>query len=221
MPEPSDWILLTGLSFPCVIGLPDSERLHPQRLDVEIGLSLSLDGAAAGDLSASVDYVRVLEQVQFVAQHGRWRLLESLGSALAAHLLRRPAAEEGRAAIAATRVRLAKPEVFAGQAVPAIELHRKSQWLQDRAQLREAGGVRAFVLQESRETGAYHLDLAAASGWTVPPGMQVMVISGSVECAGHPRVSGEQLPPGSRLAAGSTAGARLLAVSLPPIASAS
>jgi FolB domain-containing protein len=210
--EPSDWLRLTGLSFPCLVGLTDREQLQAQRLDLEIALCLNLDGAAGGDLSASVDYRAVIEQVKFLAQEGRWRLLESLASALAAHLLRPPARDEGRIAIAGARVRLGKPEVFGGNPAPSIEIQRETAWLESRARFRDCGGVRAFVLQESRQTGAYHVDLTAAEHWTVAQGMHAMILAGHVDCEGR-KSPGDRLLPGSQVTARGPAGARLLLVS--------
>jgi dihydroneopterin aldolase len=216
VPEPTDWLRLTGFSFPCRIGVTDREQQAAQRLDVEIGLSLNLDGAAGGDLSASVDYGPVLEQVKFIAQQGRWKLLESLGAALAAHLLRRPAENEGRVAVATAHVRLSKPEAFPGGPVPGIDIQRSAAWLEARARSRELGGASAFVLQESRGAGAWHVDIPARAAWTPPPSMQVMIVAGALECDGRRRVAGEHPPFGSPWISQGPTGARVLAVGRPP-----
>ena len=59
-----DWIVLSGMSLPCVLGLHDWERRGPQALVAEVGMALDLDEAAGGDLSASVDYAAVLDQIR-------------------------------------------------------------------------------------------------------------------------------------------------------------
>jgi hypothetical protein len=52
----SDWIVLSEMSVPCVLGLYEWERQSPQALVAEVSMALDLDQAASGDLSASVDY---------------------------------------------------------------------------------------------------------------------------------------------------------------------
>src|SRR5438552_9505950 len=73
-----DWIVLSGISLRCVFGLYDWEQRSAQALVVEVAMALDLDGAAGGDLSASVDYAAVLNQIGFIAVCGKWRLLESM-----------------------------------------------------------------------------------------------------------------------------------------------
>ena len=62
-----DWIVLSGISLRCVFGLYDWEQRSAQALVVEVAMALDLDGAAGGDLSASVDYAAVLNQIGFIA----------------------------------------------------------------------------------------------------------------------------------------------------------
>ena len=114
-----DWIVLSGMSLPCVLGLYEWERRSPQALVAEVGLALDLDEAAGGNLSASVDYAAVLNQIGFIAVHGRWRLLESMVTAMARHLLSRPAPGEARAQVDCVWIKVTKPDIFGGRAVPA------------------------------------------------------------------------------------------------------
>src|SRR5262245_24260481 len=94
-----DWVVLSGMSFPCLIGVLDWEQERAQALSAEIALALDLDGAAGGDLGASVNYAEVLEEVQFIAREGRWRLLESMATAMARHLLAPPSPAQARAQV--------------------------------------------------------------------------------------------------------------------------
>ena len=127
-----DWIVLSAMSLPCVLGLHDWERRGPQALVAEVGMALDLDEAASGDLSASVDYAAVLNQIGFIAVHGRWRLLESMVAAMARHLLSRPAPGEAPAQVDCVWIKVTKPDVFGGRALPSVELLRDRAWFDRR-----------------------------------------------------------------------------------------
>ena len=101
-----DWIELTDFAVPCVLGVLDREQREHQTLEIALRLGLDLDGAAGGDLSASVDYAGVMVQVATIVQQGRWRLLESMAAAICRHLLAEPGPSEGRAPIRVVEVRL-------------------------------------------------------------------------------------------------------------------
>jgi FolB domain-containing protein len=175
----SDWIHLTEASFPCIVGLLDWERSTPQPLAVEISLNVDLDGAADGDLSRSVNYATTLLQVEFIAREGQWELLESLGAALARLLLAPPASGEGRTEVSQVMVRLRKPAVLSGRAIPCIELRRPSSWLTLSKLVNGAPGVALEVLQEACGTGAYRIHVDRDSEWTIPDNMACMLIAGA------------------------------------------
>jgi FolB domain-containing protein len=212
----SDWITLTKIGFPCIVGLNEDEQRTPQALEVELAMGLDLDPAASGDLSHSVHYVSALDQVQFIAEEGRWRLLESLAHAIARHLLRAPAAGEGRAAIDRVRVRVGKPGYLAGRALPSVEITRERNWLGAEPNPPVAGAVSVHPLQLTRQSGAYHVDLGRGAAFALPDGVSAFVVAGTLE-----RPSGRELSRGATLRGGESAKnaenaeARLLAVGRP------
>ena len=175
----SDWIHLTAAEFPCIVGLLEWERSTPQPLAVEISLNVNLEGAAGGDLSRSVNYATTLVQVEFVAQEGQWELLESLGAALARLLLAPPARGEQRTDVSQVRVRLQKPSVLSGRAIPCVELSRPRSWLTMPQFANGVPGVVIEVLQEARGTGAYRTHMDPGSTWIIPDNMACMLIAGS------------------------------------------
>lgn len=207
--EHSDWIHLSKIGFPCIVGLHDDEQRTPQALELELSMGLDLEPAAAGELERSVHYVHALDQVQFIAEHGRWRLLESLVAAIARHLLRPPALGEGRAALARVRVRAGKPAYLRGRALPAVEITRERRWVGAAPSAPESGSVAIYPLQVTQKSGAYHADLGAGAEFAVPDGTHAHLLAG--ELAGHGR--GSVLSPGER--ARSTLASRLLVVGSP------
>ncbi len=213
-----DWIHLEDVSFPCVLGLLPWEKHQEQRLALDLSLGLDLEPAAGGDLARSVDYAAVLDQVQFVAQKGRWRLLESLAAALARALLAPPAAAERRAAVDEVIVRLRKPDVLRGRGTPCIELRRARAWCALPLLATTAEGVRVEILQETRQTGAYRVHLAPGATWSPPAEVACLIVAGQVQADGFAAAPGATLERGAhRLLGADPLGSCLLAVAHAPL----
>lgn len=204
--ESDDWIVLSKLAFPCVLGIFDWEQREPQTLEVELAMGLPLDPAAAGDLTQSVNYGETLEQLAFIAQRGQWQLLESMAAAIAKHVLAAPHANEARAQVEVLRLRLSKPEVFRGRAVPSVEIRRTRAWALRATPCRTFGGLDLTVLNETARTGAYHIDIGEAREWRAPPRMALHVVTGGVSAGEQEHAAGTSLEPGDetlRVRAGS------------------
>lgn len=183
MSDPPDWIFLSkvSLAFPCVLGVHDWERQKAQTLELELAMNLDLDRAAGGDLGRSVDYSAILDQVQFIAQHGRWLLLESMAAAMARLVLAPPAPGEPRVEVRGVLVRLRKPDVLRGRAIPAIEIRRDRDWYRtELLDLPEAEPARIEILQETKQTGAYRIHLPPGTRWTIPDKMAIQIIAGRI-----------------------------------------
>jgi len=217
--EHSDWIYLTKIGFPCIVGLYEDEQRAPQALELELAMGLDLDAAAGGDLTHSVHYVAALDQVQFIAQEGRWRLLESLAAAILRHLLRVPAAGEGRATIERVKVRVSKPGYLKGRAIPTVELLRERSWCGAEPEPPLAGMTSVHALTLTRQSGAYHVDLAPGATFGVPDGMSAFVLAGELVLAdGRELTRGSIVHGGEAATNGAGGGGRLLAVGRPLLA---
>jgi FolB domain-containing protein len=211
-----DWIRLGGMSFRCVVGLEAAERGRPQPVDVEVALRVDLDPASGGDLGASVDYGTLVSEVELIVVASQFRLLESLAAALARHLLAPAAPPDRRGEVQAVRVRVAKPEIFAGQAVPSVEIERDRDWSRARQPARASrrGPRRGRVdcLQAADDRAAYHVTLEPGAAWALPAGGVAQVLYGAVQ-AKHERLTrGARPAPCGVLLADATQGARLLLV---------
>jgi FolB domain-containing protein len=183
MNAPSDWIFLSKvtLALPPFIGEREGERRQAQTFELELGMNLDLDAAASGDLSRSVDYAAIVDQVQFIAQHGRWLLAESMAVAIARLVLAPPSPAEQRAAVHGVLVRLRRTDPLRSRAVPGIELRRDHAWYGARdLTLPQLLPARIEALQETPQTGAYRIHLPAGSRWIVPAKLTVQVIAGAV-----------------------------------------
>jgi len=212
----ADWITLSKIGFPCIVGLYEDEQRTPQRLELELAMGLDLDRAAGGELAHSVHYVAALDQVQFIAQEGRWRLLESLAGAIARHLLRAPAPFEGRAAIERVRVRVSKPAYLKGRALPAVEIQREKSWALAEPPAPGSEQVSVHELLTTKQSGAYHIDLGAFATFPVPDSTSAFVLCGAVQKAGDTGFGrGGIARGGETVSSVDAAGARLLLVGRP------
>ncbi len=215
----ADWITLAKIGFPCIVGLYEDEQRTPQRLELELAMGLDLDAAASGELAQSVHYVAALDQVQFIAQEGRWRLLESLAAAIARHLLRAPIAEEGRAALDRIKVRVGKPAYLKGRALPSVEILRERSWLGAESPAPGEGQLRVRELQTTRQSGAYHVDLGASSSFAVPDSTSAFVLGGSSSERGSAPLARGAIVRGGATVESTDAGlVRLLVVGRPWVA---
>lgn len=218
--EHSDWIYLGKIKFPCIVGLYEDEQRTPQALAVELGMGLDLDAAAGGDLSQSVHYVAALDQVQFIAQEGRWRLLESLAAAILRHLLRAPAPGEGRAAIERVKVRVSKPGYLKGRAIPTVELVRERAWCGAETAAPPARASSVHPLTLTPKSGAYHVDLGAGARFELPDGMSAFVLAGELGARDGRELGRGSILRGGEATTNGAGGARLLAVGAPLLHSA-
>ncbi|MCB9673824.1 MAG: dihydroneopterin aldolase [Alphaproteobacteria bacterium] len=189
-----DWIVLQDLRFDAIVGVLPSEQAAAQPLELEVKLGVDLDEAGGtGDLSKSVDYASIAHQVRFLAQQGRWRLIESLGTAICRLLLAPPGEQEGRAPITRVELRIRKPTILGGLAVPGITLRRTREWCK---LVKSKAPSRTTIerLEATPLSAAYRVHIEAGTAWQPPPGVALFVI------AGRPRHDGQTLAPGAEVA---------------------
>lgn len=214
----SDWIELENMTFDCIVGvLPEEQRsVQPLRVDVKMAVNLE-SSARSGNLSETVNYAGVQQQIMMIAQCGRWRLIESLGMAIARLLLSPPAPAEERAQISTVKIRIAKPTILTG-AVPAVSLSRDEAWLDlDTRMLPPATWL--DVLEETPRGGAYRAHVEPGKTWELPPNASVLVVAGQLTADGVPLAAGQELAPSAAkavTASGDMPGT-LLVVTQPPL----
>lgn len=211
-----DWVVLEDLRFDAIVGILSFEqaRAQPLVLQVELGANLDRCGAT-GDLSYSVNYAAVANQSRFVAQHGRWRLIESLGTALCRLILAAPAPHEGRCPVQEVALSIAKPTILDGLAVPSVRLRRAASWCELRA-FEPTEGVRVEVLEATPLSGAYRVHVAPGASWQPPVGVALYGVTGTLQSDAGPVGPGTEV---ARLAGpvrnDSAAAALVLAVGTP------
>jgi dihydroneopterin aldolase len=83
-----DAITINDLEVVYTVGVPDAERLQPQRLLLTVTLESDFTAAAAGDdLSQAIDYGAVCLRLQSLGRDRSWKLIERLAVEIAELLL--------------------------------------------------------------------------------------------------------------------------------------
>lgn len=179
---------LRGLVFEAILGVLDWEQHKPQQVVIDVDLRLSLTRAGDDDdLAASVNYAQVADQLRFLVQEGRFRLLESIALAGCRLLLADPEVCEGRAKLDEVRIRLQKPEVMGGNPVPGVSMSREGPV--DLSEHTVAEGVREALLVRTPRTTAYRRVLEAGASWT-PEQDEACLVLGGTHDAGTKFVAG-------------------------------
>jgi FolB domain-containing protein len=95
-----DKVFIKNLVLPCRIGVTPDERKEKQNVvvDIEIFCDLSQAGMT-DDLTKSIDYAQVQEQVIAAATMGEFKLLESFAQTVASFILKIPSASEVAVAV--------------------------------------------------------------------------------------------------------------------------
>lgn len=190
----ADLIELEAVEVDVVVGItePEQRTLQPVRIDVQ--LELDLDAASGGDLSRSVNYASTRDQLVFLAEHGRFRLIETLAIAAARLLLAPPPPAAPAGAVERVRVRVRKPTVLP-RAIPGITVERTSDWC-DLATRMVPERAWLDTLVETPQGGAWRIHVEPGSAWKVPDGVALLVVAGVVQA------DGRSLGVGARLARG-------------------
>lgn len=120
----SDRIVLAGMAFQARHGVNDSEKVEPQRFEVDVELVLDVRPAGLDDdLARTVDYRRVYEVTRGVVESRTYDLIEALAEAIAHELL---GAHEQ---VGEVVVRVRKPEVQLGGPLDyaGVEISRRRE----------------------------------------------------------------------------------------------
>ncbi|SMF76345.1 dihydroneopterin aldolase [Pseudobacteriovorax antillogorgiicola] len=123
-----DEISLQNLEVRCLVGIYPRERLEPQ--PVILNLSLYLDTRRAArqrSLDYSVDYAALSEELKFLLQNSRFRLLETAVDAIAHYVLSAQYIDRPLAPIEAVRVSIEKPKALPGCTLPRLSILRAKE----------------------------------------------------------------------------------------------
>ncbi|WP_395686388.1 dihydroneopterin aldolase [Aestuariivirga sp.] len=112
-------VFVRDLEMKALIGIHDHEKHQPQRIIVNIDLSVE-EGAGPldDDISHVVSYEVVVRKVEAIIAEGHINLVETLCAKIAAACLR-----DKR--VRAARVRVEKPDIFANARSVGVEIERQ------------------------------------------------------------------------------------------------
>jgi FolB domain-containing protein len=196
-----DSLFIEALELECIVGIRPAERRRPQKVRLDVMLTLDLARAGrSGRFTHTVDYSLVAEEISRLLHFREYRLVEMAteeiaGMLIAAHPL-----------LDCVRVRLEKPEALGGRARPAAHAVPRAR-LDLRGRGRELGPVRIETFIESKEARLETVTLAPGASFDSAgsecPRAIAWLSSGNLSLDGARRVEvGAQLLLGSRLVAG-------------------
>ena len=114
-----DVVKVNGIEVVCILGERAEERVHPQRVLVDVALELDLEDAAATDsLEETVDYSLLVLNIREALEEAKCRLLERAAGVVADVCLAEPRVQRatvtvrkfnGVPGIASAEVRMTRP----------------------------------------------------------------------------------------------------------------
>ncbi len=111
-------VFVRDLNLQALIGIHDAEKIKPQRIIVNIDLSVQeSDGPMADDISHVVSYEIVVKKVEAIVAAGHVNLVETLAEKFAEACLK-----DKR--VVAARVRIEKPDIIPNARSVGVEIER-------------------------------------------------------------------------------------------------
>ena len=111
-------VFVRDLEIMALIGIYDHEKIKPQRIIVNIDLSVhEADGPITDDISHVVSYEIIAKKVEAIVAEGHLNLVETMAERFAEACLR-----DKR--VAAARVRIEKPDIIANARSVGVEIER-------------------------------------------------------------------------------------------------
>lgn len=113
-------VFITNLTLDALVGVYEHEKVNPQKIIINIDLTVSEDKNSIEDkLIGVVCYETIVNKIKTIIAAGHVNLVETLAEKFADACL-----EDSR--VIATRVRLEKPEAIAEAASVGIEIERSN-----------------------------------------------------------------------------------------------
>lgn len=117
--ECQDSLTLEGAEVSAIIGICPQERETPQRLGLSLYMTFDARSAAAsGRVEDGIDYVKVMGDVRFLLEKGKFHLIETAAECIAQYLLMRELRCQS------VRVCLRKLQVLLSKGTPSIQIAR-------------------------------------------------------------------------------------------------
>jgi dihydroneopterin aldolase len=119
MTDSGDVLEVRGVVVDCVIGVYPEERIRTQPLVVSVRLAIDSRRASHSDeLAQTVDYARLMSEVRFVLEQGKFLLIETAAEVIAATIL------SAVDALSEVHVTLEKPQALGGNGAPRLSITR-------------------------------------------------------------------------------------------------
>ena len=161
-----DEISLQDLQIRCYVGIFPRERLEPQPISLQVSLYLDTRKAAKlSSLAHTVDYGSLAQELRFIMENARFRLLESAVDFIAHYILCSYRDPSEGAFVEAVRISIDKPKALPGSTIPRISVLRTQTEAQPRRL--DLEGVDSFLYQSCRELALFKSLIAPESTITL------------------------------------------------------
>lgn len=194
-----DWVELEGIEIEASVGILGWEAKVCQPLQIDLRMGLDLEPAALSEqIGDTVDYGMVTSLIEALVGEGHWWLLESLARTVAAAVLCAPQPSEQRPRVAAVEVRIRKPKVLYGRAVPGVRIARVAEdftWVRHSL----TAGVIAEPLHVGEHTSVVRLGVGPGATVALPASVALLLLGGTLQHAGEALQAGARLPRGEPL----------------------
>lgn len=158
----SDRVCLRELQLQAIIGVYPHERLHRQRLTLDLAMELDIRSSATSlVLAQTVDYAKIARDLRLLLQGAQFHLLETAAEAIAAFILA-PSPEYARPQ--SVQVTIAKPSALDNAATPSVTILRN----RDDFEFNRLGINDALLVFESADARITVEGPVAGAGETTP-----------------------------------------------------
>jgi FolB domain-containing protein len=149
-----------GMELSSVIGVYQGEKISPQPLILDFGLSFDLSASArTDDIALTVNYARLTAEIRFLMETGRFLLIETAAEALCSWILSPPTPDAPRPQVDSVELLLHKPKALGPRGgVPTVQITRQvsSQTLKQE----NTTFGRIDVIHEGKTQGIYRMSIA-------------------------------------------------------------
>ncbi len=127
-----DQVQLTGMLMSCVIGIFPNERNRKQPVSIDLCLYLNTRKAAATtNIHDTIDYAAAVKEISFILEQCEFQLIESAVDTVCRYFLMTYSSENALPQVDAVVVRISKPSALTHGIVPAIQIQRHRDEIQN------------------------------------------------------------------------------------------
>ncbi len=153
------YISLDNLRFRCILGILPEERLHPQKISIDLKMFFNTRTPAySQNLKDSVDYAQIFLEMNFILLAAEFDLLETAAECLASYLLAPTLPELKRVQVKRIELHVKKIGALKNHGTPGVFIIRNRGDYYYRQEISRFGST--DVIFDNDQLGLYRLHVA-------------------------------------------------------------